>query len=426
VIEAQVHRLATRLGMRDGEAYTVLVGVVVALVLAAVGLPGVFRDVVPAAIAEASAPARPSAQATAAAEVAAPDPAPAAAGLPAVAPVRPGAPASRSATPDRPSTAAERLPAPLGGRAAGERSVFAEVPDPGSPDGVAVAPDGSVYVTSDAAGDRPSALWAFSPTGALLDTWTAPGQAGTRARGLTGVAVDGDGTVWVVDAATARVLRLDLSADALVPVAEAADLPACGLLPPSSPCERGLVDSAPLLSAIAAGPDDALVVADRAQGLLWTVAGDELSLLAALDDRLAGDGPVGVSFVDDDELVVAVGARQSSFPPGLPALVQLRLQDGQATGPPTLVADLAVGEVPADVVAGGSGRAYVSLPASGTIADIGIDQGDRIDIRGDATEPAFAAPHGLALRARSLLVSDASDQLFDLAVEDRPVTRGPT
>jgi len=82
--------------------------------------------------------------------------------------------------------------------------------------------------------------------------------------------------------------------------------------------------------------------------------------------------------------------------------------------------------VPADVVAGGSGRAYVSLPASGTIADIGIDQGDRIDIRGDATEPAFAAPHGLALRARSLLVSDASDQLFDLAVEDRPVTRGPT
>ena len=43
MIPAAMHRLATRLGIRDGEAYTVATGLVVALVLGVVGLPGVLR-----------------------------------------------------------------------------------------------------------------------------------------------------------------------------------------------------------------------------------------------------------------------------------------------------------------------------------------------------------------------------------------------
>ena len=63
LIPTQMHRLATRLGVRDGEAYTIVCGLVVALVLAVVGLPGVFRGFDPAGLDQAAA-ASPSAPST--------------------------------------------------------------------------------------------------------------------------------------------------------------------------------------------------------------------------------------------------------------------------------------------------------------------------------------------------------------------------
>lgn len=433
MIAGPMHRLAARLGIRDGEAYTVVCGVLVALLLAAVGLPGVFREAARTAVAEIAAPAGSRSSPRSRTEPApAAEPPDVAAALPALAPAgRPAGADPRPSSLDADAPGAGRgAPAPVvppaPTRPVGDATVFAEAPDPGAPDGVAAGRDGTVYVVSGNTGPVPSVLWAFSTTGALLASWVAPAQPEARQQGLSGVAVDRDGAVWVTDAATATVLRLDAAAGTLVPVAAVDDLPACGLLELRSPCERGVVDSAPVLAGIAAAPDGTLVVADRAQGVLWTLAGTDLSVLAVLEDRLAGDGPVGVSFAGDDEVLVAVGARGSSVPPGLPALFLLRLRDGDAAGAPVLVADLAVGEVPGDVVAGGSGRVYVSIPSTATIADIGLDQGDRIDIDVRGADPSSTGPTGLALRSRSLLVTDTSDRVLDLAVDDRPVTQGPT
>lgn len=423
MIETGMHRLATRLGVRDGEAYTIVCGLVVALVLAVVGLPGVFRDVAPAAIDQAAA-ATPPTSPTSTVEVTTPTADDVTPSLPALAPsLLPSGPAeSNTPTPTPPPTTTP-TPAPSGsgGRPVGDLVLLAEVPEAGAPDAVAVAPDGTIYVADDDAGRAASRLWAFTAAGAPVDSWAAPGQPADRTRGLTGVAVDDDGQVWVIDAATARVLRLDTEGDRLVPVAGPDDLPACGILNLSSPCESGLLDSAPLLTAIAIAPDGTVVVADRAQGTVWRLEGSSLQVLTTFDDRIAGDGPIGLSFVSDDELIVAIGGRLSSFPPGLPAVLQVRLVDGAADAP-VVVADLAVTETPGDLVTGNSGRVYVSVPASGLIADIGIDQGDRIDIVGDGAEASFVAPLGLALRERSLLVTDAPDRIFDLTVDDRPVT----
>lgn len=422
MISTHMHRLADRLGVRDGEAYTIVSGLVVALLLATVGLPGVLRGFDATAVDQAAA-ASPSPSSTPTSVVSVSPPSTESVTTPSLPALAPGplpSPSSPSAPAAAPTTTTR--PGPGGGtRPMGDLALLADVPDPGSPGAVAVGADGTVYVVSDAAAGGSSSLWAFSVTGELRDTWTAPGQDGARTRGLTGVTVDPDGTVWVVDASTARLLRLDRTEDALIPVAEADDIPACGLLNLTSPCESGLVDSAPLLSGIVSAPDGTIVVADRGQGVLWRVDGSDLAVLTTIEDRLPGDGPIGVSFASDDELIVAVGARLTSFPPGLPAVVQIRLPGGRPDAP-VLVADLAVTETPAGLVAGSSGRVYVAIPSVGVVADIGIDQGDRIDIVGGDGDPTFTGPLGLALRERSLLIADTTDRIFDLAVNDRPVS----
>jgi len=425
VIPAAMHRLATRLGIRDGEAYTVVTGLVVALVLGVVGLPGVLRghDVLPAAEvagAGAPAPATPVVAERGSSPEAPRSPTPPipARGL-AAAPTTAVAPPGPTDVPPAAPTAATR------GRAAGELARFAVAPEPGGADGMAVAANGTVYVASDSASGDAPVLWAFSPDGELLDAWPAPDAPSVRTRGLTGVTVTPGGAVLVADASTARVLRLDREAGSLVPVATVDDLPACGLLSLDLPCEPGMVDRAPLLTAIASAPDGTVVLADQAQGLVWRLAGAEVEVLAALDDRVPGDGPVALSFLTSSELLVAVGARLSSFPPGLPAVLRIRFADGGA-GVPELVSDLELGEVPGDVVAGASGRAYVTIPSTGVVVDLGVDQGDRIDLDVGRGEPAVTTPTGIALRERSLLLSEPSGPITDLAVDDGPVTRGPT
>ena len=422
MIPAQMHRLATRLGVRDGEAYTIVCGLVVALLLAVVGLPGVFRGFDPAGLGQAAA-AAPSSPSTSVVDATPPTtesvttpslPSLAPSPLPSL-PTSPSAPAPAPTTTTPPVTGGDERPL-------GEQALLAEVPDPGGPDDLAVGPDGTIYVVSDddLSSGGPSALWAFSSTGDLLDTWTAPDQPATRTRGLTGVTVDPGGTVYVTDASTARLLRLDRAKGALVPVAEVDDIAACGLLNLASPCEPGLIDSAPLLTDVAAAPGGAVVVADRGQGTLWLLDGGDLEVLTTITDRLPGDGPIAVSFASDSELLVAVGVRLATLPPGLPGVLQIRLSNGAAEAP-NVVIDLEVTETPGGIVTGDSGRVYVALPTSGVVADVGIDQGDRIDIVGDG-DPSFTGPLGLALRDRSLLVADTSDRIFDLSINDRPAS----
>src|ERR1700716_1205321 len=67
--------------------------------------------------------------------------------------------------------------------AAGTFSVFARVPEPGQPEGLAVARDGTVYAGTDVApfgvrpeGIQPSKVFAFSPSGQLKRAYTIAGE----------------------------------------------------------------------------------------------------------------------------------------------------------------------------------------------------------------------------------------------------------
>lgn len=430
--------VAARLGIREGQAATVLVGLAFAVVLGATGLPGVLAGRDRAGAADLAAAPRAS-------EV---TPEPGAVDLPEVVVPVPGTAVPRpdlvttgqrpssppSAAPQSPETAAPAAP-PVTDPAPFGTQLLARVPAPGSPGAVALAGDGTVFVVSDdgvlGGGRGPSALFAFAPDGTERDRWDIDGQPETRGRGLSGVALAADGTVWVADAATSRLLRLDPGARRLTEVATVPDLRSCiGVLVPP-PCEPGLVSRPPALGGLAVAEDGTVYLADRGQGVLWASGPDGgLGVLHAFDDRLPGEGPVDVTVRHDGSLGVALSARVASLPPGSASVVVVP-RPGDSTGEPVVVADLGVGEVPGAIAAGDSGRLYLTIPSTGVVIDLGVEQGDRIVLTGDDADPAFQAPTGVAVGDGALVVSDpgssalASDQphwvLYRVAVGDRPV-----
>ncbi len=436
--EAVLGRVAQRLGISVGQAYTAATGLTVAVTLAVVGLPPVL-DGVDRSLAAPAGEASPVGEGTSGPALGPDLAAELAIGL---APVLQGGssgsfppprtadgrPADRPAGPQATVPAAAAADGPLG-----TTRRFAPIPDPGAPAGVAVGPDGTVFVTTDNAltrgGSGASALLAFDPAGQLVGTWLAEGQASPRSHGLTDVAVDGTGAAWVLDASSARVLRLDRAAGALVAVAEVPDLPACVLGLVAAPCEPGMSDGAPELRGLAARPGGGVLVADRAQGIVWSIApSGAVAAFAAVDDRLAGEGPVDVAVLADGSLAVAVSARLGSAPPGLPSVLRIPMSGGTA-GAPEVVADLGLDDAPTSVVATASDRLYVALSGTNEVMDLGLEQGDQIR-HGAGLDPAFDVPTGLALRDGSLLVTNQGPAgagpdrwaVLAVAVADRPPT----
>src|SRR3981189_122489 len=80
----------------------------------------------------------------------------------------------------------------------GSFGVLARVPEPGQPEGLAVARDGTVYASTDVApfgvrpeGIQPSKVFAFSSTGQLKRSYGITGEDYAPWYGLFGLAVDG-------------------------------------------------------------------------------------------------------------------------------------------------------------------------------------------------------------------------------------------
>ncbi len=430
--------LARRLGLRDGQAYTVVSGAVVALVLAVFGLPPVIDGVdaaarpapVPAADtaidAGTGAPAAPSTGG--AVEVATPSlggsRAPAVTVTNGVPPtVAPGGSPPTTDGAVAPPTSVAPPPTSV---PAGTAAVLAPLDQPGLDD-VAVAADGTIHVVTDdglpALRPDGSALVSLDTAGDVLDEALVAGQPAARTRGLTGVTVTPDGDVVVADASTHRLLRhTDGGFETLVTVP---DLPACGLLPGAGRCQPGLVDVPPLIEDVTAARDGTLYVADRGQGIVWAVVGGDIRPFQRVADRVPGEGPVAVTELWDGAIAIAVSARLTTLPPGLPVVLRVPTR-GPDAGQATVAVELGIGEVPGDIVGADSGRVYVSIPGAGVVADIGLEQGDRIDLRGQG--PAtLREPTGLAIRDGSLVVSEppgltgGAGRLLTIAIFDRPV-----
>src|SRR3954469_19659479 len=98
-------------------------------------------------------------------------------------------------------------------RAKGDTKLFAAVPSPGAPEPVVIAPDGTVYTATLNAesGDTkaPSKVFAFTSDGKLERTYEITGQDLSAEHGITGMAMDADGYLYIGSLAPPTIYRLD-------------------------------------------------------------------------------------------------------------------------------------------------------------------------------------------------------------------------
>jgi sugar lactone lactonase YvrE len=155
--------------------------------------------------------------------------------------------------------------------------VFARVPAPGLPEGIAVdAARGRVYVGTspkNAGPTRPpSKVFAFSARGRLRAQWTITGQDLTNnSYGLYGMSLDRSGRLYIADFAPARIVRLDPRTGAQRDYARLPDVPPC--IPPlvTDQCSAAPDDRSAFPNYPTFGADGSMYVTDTTQALIWRI-----------------------------------------------------------------------------------------------------------------------------------------------------------
>ena len=402
--------VARRLDCTEGQLYTMVIGLVLALLLAVPGIPAVLGDrptsergrmglrpyVEPPAAGTSLSPggARTSTGDTGTFAAYAP---PLAGSVRIEGPVR----AEAGPTPSD----VEVPPGTIG--------VFARVGPPGAPGGLAVATDGTVFVTTDNGAGRggrgPSHLFAYRADGTLLADRTIAGQREEREGGLTGAAVDPlRGDVAVLDPASARILRIDISSGAQTLLATIPDLPACLASLGAGLCHPGIDDRKPYPVSAVYDRLGNLFLTDPAQDTIWRLRPGARSPEVWYQSLYfsAGDGPYGIA-VDGGAIEFTVGTSidPSAFDAG--GLYRLAVNDDGSAGGLTLVHAFGPGDHPGALAAADSGASYVVLRNSGAIVSFAPDGtvSGRIDPPGTGPIP-LDAPSAIAHVPGALLVAN--------------------
>lgn len=414
--------LAARLGSTQGQAYTLVIAIALGLVLAMLGIPPALRDR-PAARSDVVAPAPlptppPAPQPPAEGETITPfvPAAPAAGGSP----VRPPAPREPG---DAPAPAAERA-APFG-----TARVFAQAR--GTPEGVAVLADATVFVAAND-GTKPSTVLRYDPEGSFLGAFVIQGQPQGRSVGVTGLAADTAGRLYVLDASTGRVLRIDPATGATREHARIPDVAPCVLTPPGAFCEPGAADRAPMPRDAAFDRAGRLYVSDPAQATIWRIpaAGGEPAAFHQALEYATGEGPSGVGFDDAGNLLFTVGSSLDTAPPGGAALYKLRIESSGAPGERVLITTFEADSAPSAVAVGRSGKVYVSLASTDAVVVLFGDGSESGRLGPEQARVRFDTPVAMSFAGTWMLVSNRGDDdpalaaVVAVAVEDEAARPG--
>jgi streptogramin lyase len=396
-----VAAMAAFAGCTEGQLYTMLVALAIAVALAVSGIPAVLRERESGSAAGAGL--RPfssgeSEQQSAAPVVAATGSSPAVESE-VIGPTRVTAPRRAASS----ASSSTRLP-----------GVFARVPSPGAPGGIAVAPDGTVYVTTDngtAAGERgPSHVFGFSARGALVSDRIAGDQRADHRFGLSGIAVDPlRGDVTVLDRDGARVIAVDSRSGVMREVTKVPDLPACVISVGAAACQSGVEDRAPMPIAAAYAPDGTLFFTDPAQETVWRLrpgaATPEIWFQSPYFTQ--GDGPFGID-VQERALTFTVGSTvdPSAFGGG-GGLYRVPIGDDGSAGDLALVHAFASGDAPGAVAVAPNGSSYVLLRGRNAIVLVAPDGTTTKTIEPPAGSAVrLDSPFALALVLGALLVAN--------------------
>lgn len=407
-------RIARWWGVTEGQAYTIVIGLVVALVTAGIGIPPTLIDrVAPARPARADAaqpapqettpPPRDASPSDGAGPVVASPPFDTPFGIGGEAPAlsRGDAPTPPDLGGD-PGGSASSTPTFADGGRLGDVERLADTA--GAPHGIAVEPEsGAFYVAV-----QPSTVRRFSAAGVLEREYAVDGRP-------TGLALDGDGVLYALDAATPRVVRIDTESGAHDVVGPVPDVPTC-TVDRAARCELSPSNGPPVPAGAAFDTDGNLFVADTGQGIVWRY--DRYGTATIWDKApeylsATGAGPAAVQFDPSGSLIVAVTQTLVGL---TGAVYRVPVQGNGGAGPRVELYRSAPGDDPTGVAVGRGGRVYVALRGADALVVLGRDG----SVVATITSDLLAGPVGVARRGQSLLVTNQSaSTVVRAAVEGR-------
>jgi len=302
-------------------------------------------------------------------------------------------------------------------------SLFTRVPDPGQPEGIAVADDGTVYVGTNNAGDgermprQPSKIFAYGPNGAVKRDFVVNGQdTSNNLYGVYGLITDHGGNVYFADRVPPRIVKLDPKTGVQTEFARFPDLKPCGQSPAGTPCSRTTGDQAPFPNGLAWGPANSLYVTDGLQAAIWRIlpGGGEPTLVRSdplLEAPVAG--PNGI-FVDPDGKTMTFA--QSNFPPGpTPETANGRIYRLPLSGEGDLklVWEGRPFDVPDGIALAKSGNIWVALAGPDQVGVIDPSGREVVRVPGSpaenqAQEVPFDKPASVAFLGTKALVTNQS------------------
>jgi sugar lactone lactonase YvrE len=314
--------------------------------------------------------------------------------------------------------------APAATRTKGDVQRFATVPPPGSPEPVVIAPDGTVYTATLNAesGDTsaPSKVFAFSPDGKLQHEWTIKGQDTSKEHGLTGMAMDSDGRLYIGSLSPPAVFHLDPRTGAQQTYATYRDVPVCSATV-STDCSKAMRDLQPWPDYIVLAPDGTLYETDSLQALIWRVPpGGGRGEVWFTDPRVQsltgppGFGPSALKLMPDGKTLMfsTVEGPTGDGDPTAGRLWKLPILPGNKPGELKEFYTAQSADAPGGIGFAKSGKLFVALTGSSQIAEIGPD-GKEIarfpdPLTNQTYSPPLDGPIDVAFRGSSLLVANSA------------------
>jgi sugar lactone lactonase YvrE len=266
-----------------------------------------------------------------------------------------------------------------GAQARLEVRVLAHVPPPGYPANAMVARDGTIYAGtfksfSAASDNGPSKVFAFSPGGQLLRSYTVTGQTPGVAHGVQAAAFDRYGILYLLDQAPPRVIKLDPRTGRQTTWATFRSVPACSGDMPNGACTLGSGGNPPEPDFAAWGPDGSLYVTDYMQSLIWRVRpGGGRAAVWLTDTRFSAPivGPAGIQLLGDGRtLMLSTGGGGSDVTTG--KLYTIAIDNDGRPGPLHQIWQSGPVEAPDGFGIAKSGDVYVALvsPTANAVVEV--------------------------------------------------------
>jgi sugar lactone lactonase YvrE len=318
--------------------------------------------------------------------------------------------------------------------------VFATVPFPGHPLGI-VADGDTLYVgthrTATGEPGVPSHVYAYNRHGEITQDWTIEGQTETG-QGITGIALDHDGVLYIVDQAPSRVITLDPRTGKQRLYAELPDVPLCEGEPDGA-CSAAATDRPAQPINLCFDAEGNLYVGDLTQAAIWKIpnGGGSAEVWYTASDLDSLFGPNSVAFLDHGRtLLFADSAHGLLDPANLPTakgrLYTLAINPDGTPGERKLFWEgTRDGDTPDGFTIGASGNVYVALAVGNQLLALN-PQGEEIvrvpDARhADKLDVPYNLPGGVTFWGKRLMVTNqvflggpaSSQVIFSLNVHEQ-------